>query len=427
MTFLNKIKDKLNSSKNSKDILYLLLTQILLKPIQFLKSFIVAKYLGPEHYGILKSVELIQMLNKFGNLGFKSALVREAATSKAIGENENVQALKNNAYTGEFVLSFILFVAGLLSSIYFESEIISNAIVLASISLFCMKLFGLIQTELQLLEDFKYMSKTILLTGVLNSIFVVLTVPFFNIYAVLGVPILSTLFITFLAFKKIGYFFKFKVNKLVFKNLLKVSIPLTFGSLSYGLFRYTERILILSFLGLTAVGYFGFAETIASILISLLLSSVIKVRKMKIYNELGHENYSAVHQIVKKESTILVSTSLAIIIFTVFSLNMLIPVFLPKWIDAIPVTILFLFTVPLRLVSSYVAIVVKAPAINKLIFEPIMYLIKSLIIIIGMLTLNYYDNLSLSNFLYIDLAAYTIIHLTYLIYYNKHYVQRFLK
>ena len=37
---------------------------------QVQQQFIVAKYLGPEEYGILKSVELIQMLNKFGNLEF---------------------------------------------------------------------------------------------------------------------------------------------------------------------------------------------------------------------------------------------------------------------------------------------------------------------------------------------------------------------
>ena len=51
------------------------------------------------------------------------------------------------------------------------------------------------------------------------------------------------------------------------------------------MFRYTERILIVSFLGLTAVGYFGFADTIVNMLIAITLSSVIKVRKMKIYEE----------------------------------------------------------------------------------------------------------------------------------------------
>ena len=52
-----------------------------LKPIQFIKSFIVAKYLGPAEYGILASVQLIQMLDKYGNLGFKSTAKREVGNA----------------------------------------------------------------------------------------------------------------------------------------------------------------------------------------------------------------------------------------------------------------------------------------------------------------------------------------------------------
>lgn len=426
MLGIKKVRDKINSSKSSKDILYLTLTQIFLKPIQFVKSFVVAKYLGPEEFGILKSVELIQMLNKFGNLGFKAALIRDGATSKSKGNLDHVQELKNNAYTGELVLSIILFIAGVLSSLFFENEMVSMAIVLASIGFFSLKLFGMIQTELQLEEDFKYMSKTILLSGVANSVFIIATVPFYKIYAVLIVPILSTLFITWLAFRKIGFFFKLKINKIEIKNLLKVSIPLTFGSLAFGLFRYTERILIVSFLGLTAVGYFGFADTIAAILITVLLSSVIKVRKMKIYLELGKGNYKMVHDIVKKETLVLVIISLVMIIGCIIFLKIFIPIFLPSWSAALPVTIIFLLVVPLKLLSSYSSVVVKAPLLNKLIFEPTMQIFITITILIGVFLLKYFEVLTLKNFIIVDLCAYSILHFGYILYYYKHFVRQYL-
>ena len=427
MDWLIKVKDKIKSSKSSKDILYLTFTHLLLKPIQFLKSFIVAKYLGPEEYGILKSVELIQMLNKFGNLGFKAALIRDGATAKSNGDDELVQVLKNNAYTGELVLSVILFIAGMFSALFFENQTVSMAIMLASIALFSLKVYGIVETELQLEKDFKYMSKMILYTGFINSILIIVTVPFYNIFAVLVVPILSTVFIIFVAIKKTGYFFKFRINKLEFKQLLKVSIPLTFGSLAFGLFRYTERILIVSFLGLTAVGYFGFADTIVNMLIAITLSSVIKVRKMKIYEELGKENFISTHRIVKKETTVLVLISIVFIFPIAVALNILVPMFLPKWIDAIDITILFLFVVPLKLISSYVAVVVKAPAVNKLMFEPIMQLFITVFIVSGMFILESYNELTLKNFLIVDLLAYAILNVSYVLYYYKYYMQRFLK
>ena len=43
----------------------------------FIRDIFIAKYLGPSDYGLLKSIEMIQMLNKWGNLGFRQTANRE--------------------------------------------------------------------------------------------------------------------------------------------------------------------------------------------------------------------------------------------------------------------------------------------------------------------------------------------------------------
>ena len=63
MNFLNKITNKF-SNKSFNDVLSMVGSQILINPLQMVKSFIVLKYINPEIYGILKSAELIKMLNK---------------------------------------------------------------------------------------------------------------------------------------------------------------------------------------------------------------------------------------------------------------------------------------------------------------------------------------------------------------------------
>jgi O-antigen/teichoic acid export membrane protein len=408
-----------------RDVLSLMGVQIALRPILILKSFFVAKYLGPEAYGILKSVDLIRMLNKFGSLGFKPALIRNAVTYRAAGNISKVKSAKNNAYSAELILSFLLFIAGLLSSLYFEREIISIAVILASIGLFTAKLFGMVQTELQLNKRFSSLSKIILWQGLINAVIIIATVPFYEIYSVLIIPSVSTLFVTILAVKHLGFFFTFHIDKKGFYELLKVSMPLTFGTLAFGCFRYSERILIITYLGLIAVGYFGIAETISGIFISFLLGSVIKVRSIKIYEELGRQNYLKVHHIVVKETSILIGLSFIFIVFSAIAVKYILPVVLPKWTDAVNIIILFLFVVPIKLLSSYVNIVVKAPAVNKLMFGPILQIVATMILFIGVIVLKAIDQMILFNFLIIDLSAYAFFHIVYLLFYYRIFVRSF--
>ena len=423
INLLSEVKKR----KSLRDVLSLTGVQITLKPLQLAKSFVVAKYLGPEMYGILKSVELIEMLNKFGSLGFKPTIIRNASTEIAKGNLENVKNIKNNAYTGELILTFLLFTAGCISSLFFEESLVSVAIILASIGLFSAKMFGMVQTELQINKKFGSLGKVILFQGVFNSIFIILTVPFFNIYSVLIVPSVSAITVTNIALYSTGKFFQLKIDRPGFKKVLKVSMPLTIGTLAFGLFRYTERILIVSFLGLKAVGLFGFADTIVTMFVTLLLGSVLKVRGLTIFEELGKGNYKFVHKMVVKETRILVMISLGIIVCLAIGLNLLIPVFLPKWNDAILITIIFSVTIPLKLLNSYTPFVIKSPTINNLKFGPIIQVCATGVIVSGFFLLKYHSHLSLINFLYVDITAYAFISICSTIYYYKSFFISFVK
>lgn len=411
------IRNGLLKRKGLADVLKLSAVEIALRPLLIARSFVVAKYIGPETYGILKSVELISMLNKFGSLGFKPAIIRNGTTAIAENDKEELISIKNNAYTGELLLSFILMLIGVLSSVFFENKIIIVAIILASIGLFTAKLMGIFSTELQLHKKFGLLSRVILYQGLISSVIVIVTVPLFNIYAVLTVPILSATIVSFVAFKYTGVFFSIKIDKEGFKKILKVSIPLTLGTLAFGLFRYVERIIIITYLGLTNTGYFGFADTITGIIITLLIGSVLKVRGIKIYEELGKRNYNDTHKMIVRETSILIGLSFIVIICIAIGMKLLIPVLLPKWEGAIIATILYSLIIPIKLSSSYVSFVVKSPLINKLKFEPIMHLIATVIMIFGAFMLYKLEQLSLENFILLIILVLLIFHITYILFY----------
>ncbi len=410
----------LYKKKFIRDISWMLSANILIKPFQIVKSYFVARYLGPEQYGILKSVELIQMLNKFGDLGFVNTAIRDSGELVGSKNKIKLEQVKSVCYSSELLLVFILFTLALLSNFLFEELIIRYAIILSSIALFSLKIFNIFSAEAVIGKKFKLLSKITIFQGLFNSVIIILTVPFFNIYAVLTVPIFSTLISCYYIYLRLNFRFSFKIEKSLFKNILSTSLKLTSGTLAFGLFRYTERIIVITYIGLEAVGFFGFADTILAIFITLFLTN-IKVRKMNILEYLGKKDYLRVHKIVIKETAILVFFSLIIIFLAQLFLEILIPVYLPKWIDGILIAQLFLLVLPLKVLNSYIAVVIKSPTINKLLYSPLLQLSGVTILITGVLCLNYYDSLSLKNFIFLDILAYVVVHLPWIFIYYKDY------
>ena len=163
-----------------RDFLAVVSSELALRPVQFLKEFVVSKYLGPADYGILKSIELIQMLNKYGSLGFKPAAAREIGNAIGKRDEEKANLVRNTAYSSEIILSVLLFVAGLSISIFFESRT-SVLIILASAGLLAAKLRGVLNTEAGVQKRFILISKITFITSLIASLIIIITVPFFKI------------------------------------------------------------------------------------------------------------------------------------------------------------------------------------------------------------------------------------------------------
>ena len=115
----------------------------------------------------------------------------------------------------------------------------------------------------------------------------------------------------------------------------------------------------------------------------------------------------------------------AIIILIAVGMKLFIPIVLPKWEAAINITILFSFVLPLKLASSYISFVIKSPTVNKLKFAPIMQLIATGVLLSGIIVLKHYDCLNLINFILVDIVAYSVLHITTVLFYYKVYYLKF--
>ena len=421
---LNK---KLFKSKSLKDFSAIVGSNLISYPIALVKSLLVAKFLGPSDFGILQSTKLITMLNKFGKLGFTNVAVREIGVlkGKRKSNKDKEKLIKNTAYSSEMLLAVLLTIIGIMISMFSPPKY-TLIIFIASIGMFVNKIRGIFTTEATIQRRFTLIAKITLLINLLVSIIVSIAVPFLKIYAALITPIIVIIGVLLFYKNKIKFNFSFNIKKKEFIHQLKIGIPLSIGSLAYGSYVYVERILIISFLSVTDLGYFGFATMVSNQFITIFLTA-IKVRKMNILEYLGRGDYQKVNKLVIKETILLIIGSFFVILFVWFIISLFVPIFLKEYIGAIIIVKLFILVLPIKVLSSYLAIVVKSPIVNKQSITPIFQFLATGSLFLVAFIMHKQGTLTLKTYIIVDLFGYAFEHFSFVIMYYKFFYLDFVK
>ena len=409
--------------RSIKDIAALSGANLALRPIQFIKSFLVAKYLGPADYGLLTGVNLIRQLSKFGNLGFKAVATREVLELKGAKSSESdIKFIKNNSYSFEVVLSVLLFFAGIGSAFFFTDNIlIFYAVILASTGLLFQKLQAIFSNEATINRRFGLIAKITFATGLFSAVLISILVPFLRIYASLIIPTIASILSIYFYSKNLDFRFNFVFDKKEFVRQLKIGFPISMATVAYGSYVYLEKFFVITFFGLVATGLFGFSQMILSQLVGLALMA-IRVRKVNIFENIGARNYSIVTKIVLRETFFLIVISFVSIAIIWFLIDYFVPIFLPKYINAIPIAKLMLFILPFKVLSSYVAIVLISKTVNKQSIIPFIQFGSTLLLALSVYLLDTLNQLTLYSFVIADVFGYAIYHIIiFTLYFNFFY------
>ena len=395
--------------KTIRDIGSLAAAEIGLRPIQVVQGLVVARFLGPTAFGLLKTVDLIRMLNKFGSLGFNAAVVRDASAALGRKDFQTANAIRSVGYSSEFTLSVGLLLAGLGVTFFAGSTVVAWAIVLAATSLFIAKLLRIAHTEITLQKEFVLLGKMLFLEGLLASLLAIVFSPFFGVHGVLMAPILGGLVALTVMKRSLSGFRNLGFTFSGIRDLLRVSLPLTAGTLSFGLFRYSERLLVLRFLGMTALGYYGFADMVMHQLAGLFLLP-IRVRKVDIFELTGRGQTRVARRLATSEALLLTAISVAVVPVGWIGIDLLVPMVLPNWVDGVGVAKLLLLAVPLKTLTTYAAVVIIAPGIDRLKLPPVLHLVSTATLVTGTVLVATFATLDLTTFIVIDLVAYLVHH-----------------
>lgn len=412
--------------KSVKDYFSVLSAKAGTQFVSIIKGLVVARYLGPEHFGILRGAELITMLEKFGNLGFKAVVTREIPYSRGANDRERETEVRDCAYSSEIVLSAILLLVGLFSTFFFESKLIMIVVALASVRLFFAKVSGILNTEAVIEKKFVLFGKIMFWTGLLGAVLVIITVPFWGIYTVMVIPILVSIISAFWYLKRLDFSFSFRIKSKELLRQLRIGIPLTLGVLSTGSYRYSERIMIISFLGTRALGLYGIAYLFMNQAVGILLVA-IKVRKIDIMERLGEGKYLDVHRQVIRETLMLVLGGVILIPVLWGIIDIVVPRFLFQYKDAITICKVLIFAIPLKMLSPYMLVILTSPAVNKQsLIAPIQFT-ATILFVISVLIIKSYDMASILNIVIADIVGYAIFHVSIVFVYKRCFMDTHLR
>jgi len=285
--------------KSTKDIFGYFLSQVIFEAFSVLRGFILPNILGPLHYGVVSTFNIIERYSNYSNLGIHYVALYKIPSLKLKNEYESVNDMKNNIFCftlfcGIITFFFLIILAFInytkLTRIFFWGLLISSLLPLL------ISLRGVIITFLKTEKNFSLISRIIIISS-LSAL--VLTVLFGVIFKSLGVLFAQALVLficIIILLKSSGYKFHFELSIKKIFEMLKFSFPVAFIVEILRSFLATmDKIIIFKHLGPVFVGLYTIGLSLKGCL-SLLpysISVVLGQNLIENYSDLTNHSFNS--------------------------------------------------------------------------------------------------------------------------------------
>ena len=422
-----RLLKKFNIIKNKKDLnawFSLLISTVGIRFIGLFRGLFVARVLGPSDFGLLSSLLLINSLNKYGSLGFNAVVKREVPFFEG---KDQVQLVKNVAYSSEMLLGLFLLFLGCGSTLFIKDYNISLAVTLASLGLFFGKLAKITRTEIIVEKKFVELAKYNIYIEIFIALSVILTVSLLGIFSSLIFSVIGSIIAILIFRNKVKFSFRFLIDWKECLRQLKIGIPIALSTIAYGSYRYSEKLVILFFLGSTPLGLFAVCEKMTDALLNVFMVRY-KNLSISISNALGEKKYVLAHKTFLSNTLLILFFSLIIIPVIVVLAEFLFPLLLgDSYPDVVPILKVFIFIVPIRTIGGFTIVFLESPLINKQNILPFFQCLSTLIFIFTVSIINYSGTINIINIIYADIIGYAFWHFSLLVLYYKYFFFNFVK
>lgn len=281
MTFIDKILARMHLSETKQKVIRNLFWAVTGKVVTLLGSLLVgifvARYLGPEQYGLMNYVvSYVALFQVFASFGLDNIEIREESKCKGLGEKGRVPGAEANAILGtafglKLIFAAVTMVLVILTAWLFEADTFTKwMITLYSLSMI-MQTFGVIRNYFTSIVWNEYIVKTEISRTVIGAL---IKVVLLLLKADLVWFIAATLFDTVLIAG--GYLLSYRrqissprlwtFDTSTAKYLIKESFPLLLSGAAVIIYQRIDQVMIGNMIDKTSVGYFSVAGKFVEVL-----------------------------------------------------------------------------------------------------------------------------------------------------------------
>lgn len=319
----------------------------------FAQHLCLANLLGATQYGVYNALVLFSNYGALLQLGVVEGLHREIPVLRGEGRGKETKPFKDTA------LSYSC-VAGLLAFVIYASMVFlypEGRLGLVTVALFVVLSFGLAfyAAVFRAERRFDLVRGTFIVRGltVLGSIPLIAVAGLPGAFIALAASALVPLGYSYVKYRG-EYTPEFRIDLSVFKNLVGIGLPILFLNQIFGFADSVDRLVILSRLSTTELGYYSGPKGILSVIGVLICMPVNSIMLPRIAEAYGRHKSPAQLGTILVQPVLVLSLSVPVIGGLLFlSLPQILTLFLPGYISGlVPAQIVLIGVVLLCVLSS---------------------------------------------------------------------------
>lgn len=361
--------------------------------LSIIRGFVVAKFLDPRIYGYFSGFSLIQFYCAQGHLGILHGMNRSISIKRGERDVAGFEDIKNSAFSSIMFLASLLSL-GIVIFSFIKEESYSHYFVWG------IRVFGLavILQQLEMVYHSvlraEYRMNIISISRVLFSVsnisLVIILINSLGFYGVLLAYFFAYVVSDLYLIVKSKIKFKVHFDMSLVMSLVRTGLPISIIFLVEVLLMSVDRIMIIRYLDITQLGYYGIALTICEAM-SRLPNTIIYAYFPKILEKWGAHKEISVLKTSFEMPSVIIGLIVAFCTGVAFLLvGILISNFLPEYRPAINASRILLFSVFFMSLSQMaLRILITINKNRVMIFFQLIVILITIILNLMFLKLNY--------------------------------------
>ena len=297
------------------------------------RGLILPVLLGPTSYGIWKSLSIIADFSRLPQCGTSSAMFRQLPLLMGRNADQEMEETVETAFTVNWANAVLVGLGVFGFSFVVEDESLVAPLRLYAALIFLNEIFMFMKIYFSSTKEFAFLSQINSISAVASFAIVLGMTLAYGLTGLLIGSAAELFMVVLLFMRRFKHKIRFRVNLTLLRDMVKVGAPLMFSALMMQLLTSVDKLVILKYLGKTAVGYYSLGLTILTMASQGLyaITTVVSPRLIEVYGK--NENIHDIYSYTSKTFFTMACLSPVLFVLLYFSGEVLYGEFFPKYLE----------------------------------------------------------------------------------------------